>query len=304
MKKKMWKKVMAAALGMTLALGLMACGSKPAEEPAQSGDPGQEAEAPDTQEGETPEAGEPSGEKEILKVGMSGDYPPFEFYAETENGRELVGVDVELAKYIADSLGMELELTDMSFDGLIGSLDAGKFDLVISGMSIKEGRKCLFSNPYYTAEQSLLVKAGNEEKYASLDDLKGQKIGGQTGSFQEELANQYAGTDTAQIVPNVQDMVMMVAEGKLDGMFCEDGVALSVVARNDQLGIAKLDIPTEKNDLGVCIQEGNTEMQEKVNAIIDEVVEKNLIGEWTAQFLDVEEAAGDDAGTEGEETAE
>ena len=192
----------------------------------------------------------------------------------------------------------------MSFDGLIGSLDAGKFDLVISGMSIKEGRKCLFSKPYYTAEQSLLVKAGNEEKYASLDDLKGQKIGGQTGSFQEELANQYAGTDTAQIVPNVQDMVMMVAEGKLDGMFCEDGVALSVVARNDQLGIAKLDIPTEKNDLGVCIQEGNTEMQEKVNAIIDEVVEKNLIGEWTAQFLDVEEAAGDDAGTEGEETAE
>ena len=97
MKKKMWKKVMAAALGMTLALGLMACGSKPAEEPAQSGDPGQEAEAPDTQEGETPEAEEPSGEKEILKVGMSGDYPPFEFYAETENGRELVGVDVELA---------------------------------------------------------------------------------------------------------------------------------------------------------------------------------------------------------------
>lgn len=304
MKKKMWKKVMAAALGMTMAFGLMACGSKPAEEASQPEASGQEAVAPDTQEGETPEAEEPSGEKEVLKVGMSGDYPPFEFYAETENGRELVGVDVELAKYIADSLGMELELTDMSFDGLIGSLDAGKFDLVISGMSIKEGRKCLFSNPYYTAEQSLLVKAGNEEKYASLDDLKGQKIGGQTGSFQEELAVQYAGADTAQIVPNVQDMVMMVAEGKLDGMFCEDGVALSVVARNDQLGIAKLDIPTEKNDLGVCVQEGNTEMLEKVNAIVDEVVEKNLIGEWTAQFLDVEEAAGEEAPAEGEESAE
>lgn len=295
MKKKMWKKVMAAALGMALALGLAACGSKPAEtttaQPeAQTEADQEEAEAPDTQEAEAPEA---EGDKAVLKVGMSGDYPPFEFYAETENGRELVGVDVELAKYIADSLGMELELTDMSFDGLIGSLDEGKFDLVISGMSIKEGRKCLFSNPYYTAEQSLLVQAGNEEKYASLDDLKGQKIGGQTGSFQEELAKQYAGEETAQIVPNVQDMVMMVAEGKLDGMFCEDGVALSVVARNDKLGIAKLEIPTEKNDLGVCIQEGNTEMQEKVNAIIDEVVEKNLIGEWTAQFLDVEEAAAE-----------
>lgn len=291
MKKKMWKKVMAAALGMALAFAMAACGSKNTEtatQPeAQAEAGGEETAAPEAQEAEAPE------DKAVLKVGMSGDYPPFEFYAETENGRELVGVDVELAKYIADSLGMELELTDMSFDGLIGSLDEGKFDLVISGMSIKEGRKCLFSNPYYTAEQSLLVLAGNEEKYASLDDLKGQKIGGQTGSFQEELAKQYAGEETAQIVPNVQDMVMMVAEGKLDGLFCEDGVALSVVSRNDKLGIAKLEIPTEKNDLGVCVQEGNTEMLEKINPIIDEVMEKNLIGEWAAQFLDVEEAAAE-----------
>jgi len=228
-------------------------------------------------------------EKNVLRVGLSGDYPPFEFYAETENGRELVGIDVELAKYIADKLEMELELTDMSFDGLIGSLGEGKFDLVISGMTIKADRACLFSDPYYVANQALLVKAGNEDKYASLDDLMGQKIGGQMGALQQELAEQYAG-DTAQIVTNVQDMVMMVAEDKLDGMFCEYGVALSAVSKNSDLAIANLEVPTEKNELGICIQEGNEEMLEIINPIVAEVVEKNLVGEWEAKYLDVEEA--------------
>ena len=277
MKKKMWKCVAAALMVVVLAFGLTACGSKK-----------EETKAAETKAEET-KAEATNG---VLRVGMSGDYPPFEFYAETENGRELVGIDVELAKYIADKLGMELELTDMSFDGLIGSLDEGKFDLVISGMTIKADRKCLFSDPYYTADQALLVKAGNEDKYASLDDLKGQKIGGQMGAFQQELAEQYAG-DTAQIVNNVQDMVMIVAEGKLDGMFCESGVALSAVSKNSGLAIANLEIPTEKNELGVCIQEGNEEMLNKINPIVAEVVEKNLIGEWEAEFLDVEEAAAE-----------
>lgn len=277
MKKNVLKSILAVVLCMVMVFGVVACGAK-------------DDTTPSTSQGEEQEEG--TEKKEVLKVGLSGDYPPFEFYAETENGRELVGIDVELAKYIADKLGMELELTDMSFDGLIGSLDEGKFDLVISGMTIKEDRKCLFSDPYYVADQALLVKAGNEDKYASLDDLKGEKIGGQMGALQQELAEQYAG-DTAQIVTNVQDMVMMVAEGKLDGMFCENGVALSAIAKNSDLAIATLEIPTEKNELGICIQEGNEELLEIINPIVAEVVEKNLVGEWEAKYLDVEEAAAE-----------
>jgi ABC-type amino acid transport substrate-binding protein len=272
MKKGMWKKVLAAALCVVMVMGLAACGSK------------------DDGKGDTTAAAENGGKNGVLKVGMSGDYPPFEFYAEVDGKKTLVGSDVKLAEYIADALDMELELTDMSFDGLIGSLDEGKFDLVISGMSIKEGRKCEFSDPYYTAEQALLVKAENADKYASLDELNGLKVGGQMGALQQDLADKYAGSG-AQIVNNVQDMVMMVSEGKLDGMFCEVCVAQSAVAKNSGLAVASLEVPTDEvSNIAVCIKEGNTEMLEKVNKIIAEVVEKNLYGDWMTEYLDMEEA--------------
>lgn len=280
MKKMMWKKAAAVILGAAMVLGLTACGSK--DEGSTTAAAGGESNA------EATEAG--GGEKAVLKVGLSADYPPFELYAEIDGKREMVGSDVKLAEYIAEALDMELELTDMSFDGLIGSLDEGKFDLVISGMTIMEGRKCEFSDPYYIAEQSLLVKKENVDKYTELGDLMGQKIGGQMGALQQELAQEYAG-DGAQIVGNVQDMVMMVAEDKLDGMICEKCVAQSAVSKNSDLAIASVQIPIEDlNEIAVCIKEGNTEMLEKVNAVIAEVVEKDLYIEWMGEYLDVEEA--------------
>ena len=295
---KLAKKLAAAVLAMGMACALMACGGSSSSAGGSSAaEPMKDTEAASmaqTEMAQTEMAKESEESKTggILRVGTSGDYPPFEFYALEGGERQLVGADIELAKYIADKLGMELELTDQSFDALIGSLDAGKFDLVISGMSIRPDRKCLFSDPYYSAEQALLVKAGNEEKYATLDDLAGQKIGGQMGAFQQELAEMYAG-DTAVIANNVQDMVMMVMEGRLDGLVCEEGVAISAVQKNSDLAVATLEIPTEKNDLGVCIQEGNTEMQEKVNQILAEVMEQNLYGEWLAIYLDTEEVAAE-----------
>ena len=261
------KKIFALILASAMMLSLAACGSK--EEPQQE-------------------------EKKVLTVGTSADYPPFEFYTESDEGRTIVGADVKLAQYIADELGMELELIDMGFDGLLGNLEADKFDLVISGMSIKPGRKCVYSDPYFSAAQALLVPAGQENSFSSLDELKGKKIGGQMGSLQEELATQYAG-ESAQIVANVQDMIMLVSEGKLDGMFCEGVVADSAAAKSDKVAVANLDIPTEENLVAVCAKEGNTELIEKVNTVVAKVVDQNLYGTWMTEFLDMEDAGKPEA---------
>lgn len=286
MKNGMWKKAAALVLGAAMVMGLTACGSS---------NIGGGTTAAGSESGS--EAG--SGKNGVLKVGLSADYPPFELYAEVDGKRQMVGSDVKLAEYIADALDMELELTDMSFDGLIGSLDEGKFDLVISGMTIMEGRKCEFSDPYYVAEQALLVKKENVDKYAELGDLMGQKIGGQMGALQADLASEYAG-DGAQIVGNVQDMVMMVAEDKLDGLICEKCVAQSAVAKNPDLAIASVQIPVDdKNEIAVCIKEGNTEMLEKVNEVIAEVSKKNLYGDWMMEYLGTEDIG---AGTTEEAT--
>lgn len=293
MKNRMWKKAAALVLGAAMVMGLTACGSSNIGGGTTAAGGGSGA-----------EASEAGGAKNgTLKVGLSADYPPFELYAEIDGKREMVGSDVKLAEYIADALDMELELTDMSFDGLIGSLDEGKFDLVISGMTIMEGRKCEFSDPYYIAEQALLVKKDDVDAYADLDSLMGQKIGGQMGALQADLAKEYAG-DGAQIVGNVQDMVMMVAEDKLDGMICEKCVAQSAVAKNPDLAIASVQIPIEdKNEIAVCIKEGNTEMLEKVNKVIAEVTEKNLYGEWMMEYLDAEDVgSGETEGASEEAT--
>lgn len=238
---------------------------------------------------------ETEGEKKaVLTVGTSADYPPFEFYTDGEGGRTMVGADVKLAEHIAEKLGMELEMVDMGFDGLLGSLDTGKVDLVIAGMSVDPERKCLYTEPYFSAEQSLLVPAGHENDFTSLDGLMGKKIGGQMGSLQEDLAKQYAG-DGAQIVANVQDMIMMVSEGKLDGMFCEGVVADSAVAKSDKVAVANLEIPSEENLVAVCVKEGNTELVDKINPIIAEVVDQNLYGDWMSNYLDMKDAGKPEA---------
>lgn len=254
------KKIIAAILAAAMVFSVAACGAPKKEETAQ---------------------------KEVLKVGLSADYPPFEYFAEGDD-KNPVGIDVDLANYIADALGMELQITNMSFDGLIGSLPEGKFDLVISAMTINPERECLFSDPYYFAEQALLVKKGNEDLFADTDAMKGAKIGGQMGAIQEELAKKYAGEDTAMIVNNVQDMVMMVNEGKLDGMIAEIGVALSAVAKNDNLAIASVQIPYEDNGLGVCAAKDNQEIIDKINPIIKEINDKKLMEEWAAKHFTTE----------------
>lgn len=265
------KKSLALLMSALMLLGMTACGSTPAQSQSSGSASG-------------------SGKKgEVLTVGLSGDFPPFEFYAQTDGGRALVGADVKLAEHIADELGMELELVDMAFDGLLGSLNEGKIDLVISGMSVDPARKCLYSDPYFEAGQALLVPAGNEKVFASLEELMGHKIGGQMGSLQQELAETYAGKDSAQIVNNVQDMIMMVSEGKLEGMFCETVVAQSAIQKSDKVAIAELEVPSDRNLVAVCMKEGNTEMADKINPIIAEVVEQNLYGDWMTQYLSVEE---------------
>ena len=264
------KKLIALLLAVVMVLALAACGKK--DNAAENKEDPKKDDRP------------------VLTVGTSGDYPPFEFYTVEDGETKLTGADMKLAEYIADKLGMKLELVDMSFDALLGSLDEGKIDLVISGMTIDPERKCLYSDEYYSVGQSLLVPAGHENDFASMDDLMGKKIGGQMGAVQEELANQYAG-DGAQIVNNVQDMIMMVSEGKLDGMFCENVVAEAAAAKSDKVAIANLEIPAEEANLvGACAKVGNTELINKINPIIAEVTEKNLYGEWMTGFLDMKDA--------------
>ena len=102
-------------------------------------------------------------DKGVLVLGTSADYPPFEFHIEVDGKDTIVGFDIDIAKKIAENIGVELEIVDMKFEGLLPALTAGKIDLIVSGMTPTDERKQSvdFSLTYYDARQTMLVLTEN-----------------------------------------------------------------------------------------------------------------------------------------------
>ncbi|MGL4787331.1 MAG: transporter substrate-binding domain-containing protein, partial [Cetobacterium sp.] len=109
-----------------------------------------------------------------LYVGTNAEFPPFEYL---DKG-EVVGFDIDLVKAIGEKLGMEIVIKDMAFDGLIPALETNKIDIVIAGMTASDERKMAvnFSNPYYTANQVIILNDNNSD-IKTFDDLKGKLVG-------------------------------------------------------------------------------------------------------------------------------
>jgi polar amino acid transport system substrate-binding protein len=124
-----------------------------------------------------------------LTVCSDTPYEPFEF--EGEDG-EQTGYDMDLLRAVADNNDLDLDVKDLPFDGILGALAAGDCDVVASAVTITDERaeQVDFSDPYFDADQSLLVKVDNEQTYATLDGLAGQTIGVQSGTTGETYANE------------------------------------------------------------------------------------------------------------------
>ena len=124
-------------------------------------------------------------EEGVLVVGTSADFPPFEFYAEVDGERQVVGMDMMIAQKIADDLGVELEIQDIGFDSLLPALEARNVDIVIAGMTpTEERRKSVdFSEIYFKTFQNIMIRAEDKDVYTSIESLKGLPIGVQSGSL-------------------------------------------------------------------------------------------------------------------------
>ena len=109
----------------------------------------------------------------VLRVGTEATYAPFEF--QDDKSKEYIGFDMDLIRAVGKQMGYEVQIQNLSFDGLIPALEAGNIDLAASGMTITEERakKILFSEPYYKAGISVMVKEGNND-IKSFNDLAGK----------------------------------------------------------------------------------------------------------------------------------
>ena len=176
-----------------------------------------------------------SGDKPVLVLGTSPDYPPYEFFADAAM-TEYAGIDVEVAKYIAESMGMELQIESMNFDNLVTSLSNGDFDMVLAACEYTEERAlaCDFSDPYYTdLPPVILVKASNTDKYKTVDDINQASviIGAQKNTTKAmAAADMFPDAANGMVLESlVPTLVTELKNGTIDLLVLDGNVGLSYV---------------------------------------------------------------------------
>lgn len=245
------------------------------------------------------EAAAPANKLEAIKaanklvVGTSADYPPYEFHTIIDGVDTIVGFDMEVAKAVADKLGVELEIKDMSFDAVLAGVGTGMIDIGVAGINITPEREAAmdFSDVYYKASHTVLVKAENLDKIKTEDDLKGKVIGAQTGTVQEGVAKEIEGV-TVKSLGKVTDLILELKTGKIDAIVLELPVAGSYEKQNEELKVQS-NIVFEKMDGGSSIITANdeTELMTEINSVIKELVETKKIDEFVAEANKLAEEA-------------
>ena len=265
----MMKKFMAMLLALVMALSLVACGSTASTDST------------------TDDASGDTAEKTTLVVGVSADYAPFEFMYPDENGEMVYGgIDISVAQYVADELGLTLQVENMSFDNLLTSLDKGDFDMVLSAMEATPDRleNADFSDPYYTdVPPAILVKADKADSYKTLADFNSKSVGAQTATTKLDMVNEMEGV-TPVALASVLDLVNELVYDKVDAILVDGGVAEQYAASNPDLVVA-----AASSELGeaapycIAVQKGDPKgLLDGINAAVAKMTSENKIETFIA----------------------
>ena len=204
------------------------------------------------------------GNTNVLIMGTNAGFKPFEY----KEGENVVGFDVDLAKEIAKELGKELKIEDMAFDGLLPALDSGQIDMAIAGMSVTPERQknVLFSNPYYSAAQKIIVREGSDirNKY----QLEGKHLGVQLGTTGDTLANKINNVRVSQF-PTAPSVLQELSTGGVDAVILDDAPANRYLNNFNNLKILTGSLSDEQ--YAIAIKKGNSDLQAKANKVIDDM---------------------------------
>lgn len=264
------KKIMAFSMAAVMALSMAGCGSKPAADTAAATEAQADttaAKAEDTAAAGTDAAAPAAGKKYVINTDTT--FAPFEF--ENDKG-EMVGIDLDILKAIAEDQGFEYEVIPVGFSAAVTALEAGECDGVIAGMSITDERaaKYDFSEPYYDSGVGMAVLQGSD--ITTYDQLKGQnvaaKIGTEGCTFAESIADQY-GFEVTQFESS-SDMYQAVLGGEAVACFEDYPVIGYEISRG--LGLT-LPTPMEKgSSYGFATLKGaNPELVEMFNKGLENI---------------------------------
>ena len=270
-----------------IAIPLAACQQAPA--PTEAPPTEAPAQAPD----ETPPVEEENEWTRIqaagkIVVGTSADYPPFEFINEDN---EFDGFDMVLIKEFGDRLGVEVELQDIAFDGLIAALKAGQIDAIIAAMSATPERdqEVDFTINYYEGTDAILVSADSDLTFATADEIAGHKIGVQTGTVHEQWVQENlvdtGEMDEADLVryERADQAILDLKSGRIEVVAMDYFAALAYV---EQGGI---ELALEQNlsgeNLAIAIPEGAAALKAELDQVVEQLRDEGFVDQLAQEYL-------------------
>lgn len=257
--KKMVRKAVTVMTMAVMVCGLAACGNADAAAAAANG---------------------------TITFGTNAEFPPFEFV--TSNGviGQYDGIDMAIAKQIAEKNDMTAEIENMEFDSLLIALENGQIDAAIAGMTVTEDRKeeADFSTPYYAATQVMIVKEDSDITRAS--DMEGKRIcviQGYTGEVcVNDMGYEY------ESFKKGTEAVMELVNGKCDVVVIDSATAKKYVNDNEGLKIVEDPEAFEGEEYAIAVKKGNTELLDMINKAIEEMLADGTVSGLAAEYAEAE----------------
>ncbi len=225
-----------------------------------------------------------------LVVGTSADYPPYEFHLLSDEEGELVGIDIDIAKVIAEELGVQLEIKNLIFSRIFKALESGQIDMAIAGLSPTEERQKVagFSDVYYQAIQCVIIRKDNAERIKTIEDLRGKKIGVQKDSLQEDMAKGQIYGAEFDVRETIEELIIILNKGLVDGIILEKPVGDSYIHRNKNFTSLKCE--EKLNDLlgsAIAVKKGDNDLLKEINRKLAKLKKEGKIDEFieTAKML-------------------
>lgn len=238
-------------------------------------------------------------EKGVLVMATSPDFAPYEFQDVSSGETKYLGAEIELGKYIAEQMGVELQLEAMDFSAVEAAISTGKVDIAISGFAkTPEREENMGLSNYYRADssdgkdQGLLVLKENADQYQTAEDFAGKKVAAQNGALQQNLVTEQLPDAQMEVITSINDGIMMLTTGKVDAVAVADAVGESYTENYPELAMADFYFEYESQGNVVAVTKGQDELLAEINRIIDDVMDKGLYKQWWDEAVEQANALG------------
>ena len=219
-----------------------------------------------------------------LVVATSPDWPPYEYIDDEGN---VTGTDVLMVKWMAEQLGVELELQEMAFDACLAAVAMGDVDMVVAGLTYDEERTNAMdlTGIYWNeGDQGLLVKKGMGAKLNAAEAFNGLTVAAQNGTNQQIMVEEQLTGATLELITKIPDGVNMVKNGRVDALAIPKTVYDSVLAENDDLEVAAFAFDFEGCNYIASVK-GEEALTDAIQSLIDQINEEGLYQQWVDEIL-------------------